>query len=492
MKLTVLPLRRRQLLRRGDRLGDYEIVEPIASGGFGDVYEGLDLNLRRRVAIKVLQPRHARDADIRERFVREARSLARVRNRHVVEVHSAGQQDELAYIVMEFIQGAPLRDYLATEEPMPILDALHITASIANGVAAAHDEGIIHRDIKPENIYLDLDRVVVGDFGTAKVLSEANANQSERIIGTAGYIAPEQIRRAGVDFRTDVHGIGLVMYEMLTGRPAYPIGDMTVEEQLYVILKESPPRPEKVARYLAEYGYVCDIVWKAIQKDPRHRHASVRDLEQDCRDAQERLRREASPERARLLARVDARAPFLVPDTPAPHGSVDSSDEREQPARLQRDPRAALQAAAVLGVVAFGTLVGAFVFSPDPAREPVHAPPNPPGEQLTDGNFKLTPDLSLAQPSARPVSSVPEGAATASAAQQPEPELASAPAQVLTQLLPRAPLAESTNVRPKASGNARPVATVKSRPATLPAPPKNGPASVTDGCDPKKYRCTVF
>ncbi|HEX9619957.1 MAG TPA: serine/threonine-protein kinase [Polyangiaceae bacterium] len=311
--LQLLPWLHRRL-HPGDRLGGYRIVRSIASGAYGDVYEALELKLERTVAIKVLQPRHLRSDKHREQFLTEARILAGIKNEHVVSILRVSDDVPMVWMVMEYLDGGTLRDLLSTEEPVPLTDALRYAACAAKGIGAAHAAGVIHRDLKPENIFLtDLGRVAVGDFGTAKELRRGR-KQTLKIVGTPAYLSPEAAAAQDVDHRSDVYSLGLVLYELLTGRQAFPLHPgMNVQDLLYQQIHGFPPRIRELAPWVPEH--VERIVWKLLQKKPAARYQSALEVEAECLDALEDLKRNASPENTRHAIGRDARARGLLPDT---------------------------------------------------------------------------------------------------------------------------------------------------------------------------------
>ncbi len=205
-------------------LPQFRVEAELGRGGMGVVYRGVQLNLERPVAIKLLAPHLAANPAFAERFAREARALARLSHPNIVAVHDFGQAGSFFYLVMEFVDGANLR-HVMREGRIEPKQALEIVPQICDALQYAHDEGIVHRDIKPENILLDKrGRVKIADFGLAKLLShrpdEANftLTQSHQVLGTPRYMAPEQFEwPLTTDHRADIYSLGVVFYEMLTG-----------------------------------------------------------------------------------------------------------------------------------------------------------------------------------------------------------------------------------------------------------------------------------
>src|SRR6266849_10648039 len=216
-----------------ETLGHYEILGPLGSGGMGDVYVARDPILGRKVAIKVLPERLASDRDSLSRFTREARSASALNHPNIVTIHEVGTDKGTPFIVMEYVEGRDLRSII-NEVPQPNRRAAEIAAQIADGLAAAHEQGIIHRDLKPENLMVTKDGYVkILDFGLAKVIgtsSEEGEHTAQlefpttnpgTILGTVGYMSPEQATGRRLDFRSDQFAFGAILYELMTGKPAF-------------------------------------------------------------------------------------------------------------------------------------------------------------------------------------------------------------------------------------------------------------------------------
>lgn len=223
------------------RLGHYEILEVIGRGGFGIVFKSFDDKLHRIVAIKVLAPELALSAVARQRFLREARTAAAVRNDHVIDIHVVEEQP-LPYLVMAYIDGPNLQQKLDRTGPLPVKEILRIGMQIAQGLAAAHKAGLIHRDIKPSNILLenDVQRVKISDFGLARLADDASMTQSGLVAGTPLYMSPEQAEARHVDHRSDLFSLGSVLYALSTGCPPF-----RADSTLAVLKRvcEDVPRP---------------------------------------------------------------------------------------------------------------------------------------------------------------------------------------------------------------------------------------------------------
>jgi eukaryotic-like serine/threonine-protein kinase len=224
-------------LTTGSRLGPYEILEPIGAGGMGEVYRARDTRLDRDVAIKILPAQVNGRDDLKQRFEREARVISSLNHPHICALHDVGEQDGISYLVMEFLRGEPLDKRIA-RGALPVAEALRIAIQIGDALDQAHKKGLIHRDLKPANVMLTPEGAKLLDFGIAKAMepqhaatgltSTATHTQSltteGAILGTLGYMAPEQLEGKDTDARTDVFAFGVVLYEMLTGKRAFPGG----------------------------------------------------------------------------------------------------------------------------------------------------------------------------------------------------------------------------------------------------------------------------
>jgi serine/threonine protein kinase/Tol biopolymer transport system component len=269
-------------LQPGRRLGPYEIIAPLGAGGMGEVYRARDIRLHRNVAIKILPNDVAGDPDRRQRFEREAQAVARLEHPHIASVYDVGVHDATLYIVSEFVDGTTLRARLE-RGPLSAAKALAIGAQVADGLAAAHERGIVHRDIKPDNIIIRADETVkVIDFGVAKMDVELSAQTIAdtkpatvpgMIVGTSSYMSPEQVRGEALDHRTDVFSLGAVLFEMATGNRAF--GGLTGPETMASVLRDDPRSPDEQSALPAG---LSAIIMRCLDKRPSHRFQSARDL----------------------------------------------------------------------------------------------------------------------------------------------------------------------------------------------------------------------
>jgi len=274
------------LLKSGTRLGPYEIVGAIGAGGMGEVYRARDSRLGRDVAIKVLPSSFSADADRLQRFEQEARAAAALNHPNILAVHDIGTERDAPFIVSELLEGQTLRDRLATGA-LPVRKAVAYAVAIARGLAAAHERGIIHRDLKPENLFITADdRVKILDFGLAKLTSAtsavaASALQTARpltemgqVLGTVGYMAPEQVRGLVVDPRADLFALGAILYELVSGRRAFH--RETAPETMTAILNDHPP--DLIAADRSIPPGLARIVDRCLEKSPSARFQTASDL----------------------------------------------------------------------------------------------------------------------------------------------------------------------------------------------------------------------
>ncbi|MEU1361044.1 serine/threonine-protein kinase [Micromonospora zamorensis] len=255
----------------GQVVGDrYRLVESIASGGMGDVWRAVDETLDRCVAIKMLQPRLVTDAGFGERFRREARAMAALRHPGVAQVYDYGEVSRsgapvLAYIVMECVQGQPLSQRIAEVGRLDVAEAMSVAAQTARALQAAHDAGVVHRDVKPSNLIIEPDgHVVLVDFGVAVTQEAVSLTATNQVVGTALYMAPEQIAKNETSPAIDIYALGAVVYHCLAGRPPHQ-GETALAVALRHLEEEPPPLPEDVPEAVRR------LVATAMAKEPVHR-----------------------------------------------------------------------------------------------------------------------------------------------------------------------------------------------------------------------------
>ncbi len=273
-------------LAAGSRLGPYEILAPIGAGGMGEVYRARDPRLSREVAIKVLPATFSPDADRLRRFEQEARAAGVLNHPNITAVYDVGQHDGAPYVVQELLEGETLRAELAGGA-LPARRAVAYATQIAHGLAAAHEKGIVHRDLKPENVFVTKDgRVKILDFGLAKLLApddrpaegshlptESAGTEPGVVLGTLGYMSPEQVRGRPADARSDIFSFGTILYEMLSGRRAFR-GD-SAADTMSAILKEDPPDLALTNKDVSPG--LERIIRHCLEKNPEQRFRSAHD-----------------------------------------------------------------------------------------------------------------------------------------------------------------------------------------------------------------------
>ena len=267
-------------LAPGSMLGPYEVLSLVGAGGMGQVYRARDTRLGRIVALKILPPHRSAIRDFADRFQREARAVSSLNHPNVCALYDVGEADGVSYLVMEFLEGETLRDKM--RERIAIRTAIEIAMQVAYGLAAAHRKGLVHRDLKPENIFVTRDGVVkVLDFGLVKAVEREDdpavtirRTEPGLMVGTAHYVAPEQIRGEAVDHRADIFSFGVVLYEMLSGQPPFD-GDSAVDTMARTLHDE--PRP--LGELVPDLPPGLDpIAARCLSKDPDDRFVSARDL----------------------------------------------------------------------------------------------------------------------------------------------------------------------------------------------------------------------
>lgn len=263
----------------GRIIKSYRLNEQIASGGFGIVYKAYQPTVEREVAIKVISPRHASEPEFIRSFEVEAQTVARLEHPHVVPLYDFWREPTGAYLVMRWLRGGSLRDKLVGK-PLPLDDVSEWLEDICNALASAHKQGIVHRDIKPENILFDeQDNIYLTDFGIAQI--EGYATDTDTISGTANYIPPEQINNDPVRTQSDTYSLGIMLYEMLTGK--HPWEGLALHQKIYHHLHEPIPFVEEMMPQLP--AAVDSVLQRATDKDPAMRYPDVRQLARAFRDA---------------------------------------------------------------------------------------------------------------------------------------------------------------------------------------------------------------
>src|ERR671939_671999 len=257
--------------------GRYRVLRRLGRGGMADVYLAEDEELGRRVAIKILNDRHAADEQFVERFRREAKNAAGLSHPNIVAIYDRGEAEGTYYIAMEYLDGRSVKELIVRDGPLPISLAIDYARQILAAVGFAHRHGLVHRDIKPHNVLLAGEgRVKVTDFGIARS-GASQMTEVGSIIGTAQYLSPEQARGSPVDQTSDLYSVGVVLYEMLTGKVPFT-GDTPVE----IAMKHISATPEPPSRIRPDVPPELDkIVLRALAKDPAERYHSAEEMDAD-------------------------------------------------------------------------------------------------------------------------------------------------------------------------------------------------------------------
>ncbi len=342
----------------GRFLGQYELLQLIGKGGMARVYKSIQPALDRYVAVKLLHPSVAADEEFLARFQREAKAAASLRHPHIVQIFDFGHQEQLYYMVMELIDGPTLREELqrlkSLGETLPFSEVRRIIGEVSEALDYAHDRGIIHRDVKPANILLTPERqAVLSDFGLAFMI-ESPRQTITGFVGTPEYMSPEQGQGMAVDSRTDVYSLGVVLYEMLTGRVPF-----TAKTPMAIVMKhisEPLPPPRSINPHIPES--VEQVLLKAMSKRPEDRYDRAGELSRALAEAFE-------------VAAADR--PTAIPPTTIPEALPDVVEEPEK-------PRCAKCGATLSPDVHFCSVCGAPVgerWQPPPPPSPVAVPPPP-------------------------------------------------------------------------------------------------------------------
>ena len=258
----------------------YEIISKVGAGGMSDVYKAKDLTLGRFVAIKILKSEFSEDLNFVTKFRTEAQSAAGLEHPNIVNIYDVGSERGMHYIVMEFVEGVTLKTYIEKKGQLSFKEAVSIAIQVGRGIEAAHSKGIVHRDIKPQNIIISTEgKVKVTDFGIARAAT-ANTINSD-VMGSVHYSSPEQARNGFVDGKSDIYSLGIVMYEMVTGRVPFD-GDTTVAVAIQHLQEEMVPP----SAYALDLPISMEkIILKCTQKSPDRRYDTITALLTDLRKA---------------------------------------------------------------------------------------------------------------------------------------------------------------------------------------------------------------
>ncbi|HET8772131.1 MAG TPA: protein kinase [Thermoanaerobaculia bacterium] len=319
-------------------LGNYRLIEKLGAGGMGEVWRAEDKKLLRQVAIKILPAQLAADAEWKERFLREARTVAQLNHPNIATIYSIDEVGDSLFIAMELIAGDPL-SVMINRGPMLPADAVRVAAHVADGLAEAHEKGIIHRDIKPDNILVSTRLVKILDFGIAKQIggtADPSLTQGGMVMGTPHYMSPEQALGRSVDARTDIFSLGTVLYEMLSGAKPFT-GDAATQVLLQIVMQE----PRDIA--LAAFGItpaLAKIVRRCMSKQPADRYQSCLELRAALTDS---LKEDPSRVKASQVPTLATRMtpqPAKKPQPAEPPPRAAQSSHPHPPAQPARDRRA--------------------------------------------------------------------------------------------------------------------------------------------------------
>ena len=314
----------------GQTISHYRITEKLGEGGMGVVYKAEDTKLERTVALKFLAAHLVSDEEIRKRFEREAKAAAALNHPNICTVFEIDEVEGRIFLAMALVEGSSVKDKIS-ERPLKLDEALDIARQTAQGLQAAHAKGVVHRDIKPANLMIDLQgRVKIMDFGLAQLSDRTRLTQTAVVVGTPAYMSPEQAQRQPTDRRTDLWSLGVVLYEMVTGR--LPFGGEREQAVLYAISNEEP---EPVTALRA--GLPMELEWilgKCLAKNPAGRYQHADDLIVDLKNLQEKLKSGRS-----AILRTSAAATTVGARHAVPGGAETEMGSRAQHAvPLQRTP----------------------------------------------------------------------------------------------------------------------------------------------------------
>ena len=311
------------------KLGRYEITGELGKGSMGTVYKATDPLLERTVAIKTINI-SADDpemADYEARFYQEAKAVGGLNHRNIVTVYDVAKSGNLPYLAMELLDGPELGTLLGGER-LPVALTIDIAAQVADGLAYAHERGVVHRDIKPANIMVLHDGVVkIADFGIARMRSAERGGEHSQVLGSPRYMSPEQVLRKRAEARSDIFSLGVVLYEMLTGAPPFAGADLNAI--LFQIVNLVPPAPSTVNPEMPEM--LDFIVAKALAKTPDERYESARELASDLRECGKKLDSPAPPLSSLHIFKPSV--PRLDPYAATPLLALSYPDAREGDAR---------------------------------------------------------------------------------------------------------------------------------------------------------------
>jgi eukaryotic-like serine/threonine-protein kinase len=334
--------------------GRYRVEGELGRGGMARVYRGADTVLGRPVAVKVLSPQYAEDANFVTRFRREAQAAARLNHPNLVQVYDTGSDDGVHYIVMEYVDAKTLADYLEGGGRIMPERAIELAEAVCDALGVAHTQGVIHRDVKPANIMVTRDgQVKVTDFGIARVTSNETVEQTAAVLGTASYLSPEQAQGGPIDQRSDLYSLGCVLYEMLTGRPPFVADSPVAVASKHVLEQPAPP-----SRVNGDVASELDaIVMRALSKNPDNRYQSAAEMKEDL----ERARRGVPVMATPLLPEAPNTTQVIHRAQPQPTSVLPPGEPPTGPPREpERAPGWLIALIVVLALAVLGVLLWLF------------------------------------------------------------------------------------------------------------------------------------
>ncbi|MGN0747033.1 MAG: Stk1 family PASTA domain-containing Ser/Thr kinase [Aristaeellaceae bacterium] len=326
----------------------YRLVEQIGVGGMAIVYRAIDQRTGHSVAVKVLKPEFNKDAEFVSRFQREAEAASRMTHHNIVNLLDVGMDGENRYLVMEYVQGKTLKEVIREKGRINPTVAAQITIRILSALQHAHQNGIIHRDIKPQNILVHEDgHIKVADFGIARMANSSTLTRSDTVMGSVHYFSPEQASGQAADVTSDIYSVGVVLYEMLTGRVPFD-GDSTVA----VAMQHLHARPAPIETIAPEVPLaICHVCMMAMEKNPKYRYQSAREMAAELRMALEGRTDQMQP-------RLVEKAPAPMPAPSAPVKAAPAPSAPAKKARPRTNVKAWLLTVALAAAVFYGLYVG--------------------------------------------------------------------------------------------------------------------------------------
>ncbi|NHN28448.1 Stk1 family PASTA domain-containing Ser/Thr kinase [Paenibacillus agricola] len=314
---------------RGTQLGGrYEILDRMGGGGMAIVYRAMDILLHRHVAVKVLRPQYVHDEEFIERFRREAQAAASLSHSNIVSIYDVGHEEEIHYIVMECIEGTTLNDLIKAKAPLQVEEAIRISSQICEALEHAHLNQIIHRDIKPHNILIGRNgRVKVTDFGIARAVTSSTITQTGSVMGSVHYFSPEHAKGTFTGEQSDLYSLGIVMYQMLTGRLPF-IGESPISVALKH-LQENVEDPRKVNPLIPQS--VENVILRAVRKNPSDRYSSASQMLEDLDSCLEPGRRNEAKLMFKDIDELDEEKTRVIPAIrPGQYAPMHDDDEEDE------------------------------------------------------------------------------------------------------------------------------------------------------------------